>query len=112
MQRPLRLRHRNDFKRLREQGRSWTGAGLLLSVLPNHLPHNRYGFVVGKRLGNAVQRNRLRRRLREAMRSLDSHLQQGHDLVIVGRQGSNTKSYWDLRETLITLVRRAGLWKQ
>lgn len=82
---------------------------LLLSVLPNALPHNRYGFIVTRRLGKAVERNRLRRRLRELLRLLHPQLQQGYDLVIIARSGSRRQSYAGLEKRLRALLVKARL---
>src|SRR6185312_15494468 len=69
MERALRLTYDADFRRVRTQGRSWAHPFAILCALPNNLPHNRYGFSVSKRLGGAVVRNRVKRLLREAVRT-------------------------------------------
>ncbi|NJL94382.1 MAG: ribonuclease P protein component [Anaerolineae bacterium] len=110
MQRAWRLRHQDDFKRLREAGQSWRNPVLLLSCLPNALPHNRYGIIISKRQGTAVVRNRLRRRLRELVRALHPQLQQGYDVVVVARGNCAQLDYWALRQALLDLYHRAKLW--
>ena len=85
MQRRFRLRDSRDFARLRRGGRTVSAGGVLLSVMPNDLAHNRYGFITGKALGNAVVRNRTRRLLREALRQLHPRLKTGLDIVLVAR---------------------------
>ena len=83
--RALRLRQPFEFERVRKQGRSWTTRLLVLAVLANDLEHNRYGFAVGRRVGGAVERNRVKRRLREAVRALHPSLDQGFDVVLIAR---------------------------
>ena len=56
-----------DFTRLRQQGQRWRGGGWL-NAMPNDLNHNRFGFVVSGRVGTAVVRNTVKRRLRSAIR--------------------------------------------
>ncbi len=85
MESRYRLRNSRDFEQMRQQGRTFSRPSLLLNVRANGLDYNRYGFVVGKRLGTAVTRNRIRRRLREAMRRLHPQLHPGYDVVIIAR---------------------------
>lgn len=109
MQRHLRLRRSADFKKLREHGQRRQRNGLLMSSLPNGLPHNRYGFVVSRKIGKAVRRNRLRRQLREAMRSLNHQLQQGYDIVIVVRRYNEGTDLRALVDTLQHLARQLSI---
>ena len=85
MERRLRLRDEADFRRVRASGRAWANRGLTLLVAPNALSHNRYGFVVSKRVGKAVTRNLVKRRLREVLRQLGraGRIPPGHDLAVV-----------------------------
>ncbi len=109
--RPLRLRRSFEFARVRRYGRSSSTRLLVLAILQNNLEHNRYGFVVGKRVGKAVVRNRVRRWLREAVRTLEPHLRSGYDVVIIARGpiASPEVTYPDVLETLRSLCKRVGL---
>ena len=111
MERRLRLRAEADFARVRSRGRSWRDRLLTLIVLPNEQAHNRYGFVVSKRVGNAVTRNLVKRRLREIMRLLDraERLSTGHDSLIIVRPGVATVRFATLDESVAGLLDRAKL---
>ncbi|MBI5669198.1 MAG: ribonuclease P protein component [Chloroflexi bacterium] len=109
MQRRFRLRDSRDFARMRREGRTLARGGLLLSILPNGLDHNRYGFVTGKALGKAVVRNRVRRLLREAMRQLHPQLQTGLDIVLVARQSLVGKPFSTVRRLLEDLCDQAQI---
>jgi len=105
-----RLRVRRDFLAVYRKGRAWTHRLLVLRTLPNGLPHNRYGFVVSKRVGKAVVRNRLKRRLREGLRLLT--VRPGWDAVLLARPPAATATYQQLREALVELLSRARLLDQ
>lgn len=111
MQRHLRLRRNEDFIHLRRAGRVWRHPFLIVSVVPNQLNHNRYGFVTSKRLGTAVVRIRVRRRLREVMRHVHPQLVQGHDIAIIARDPIVEQPYQSIYEAVVSTLRSAKLWK-
>ncbi|MBN2306060.1 MAG: ribonuclease P protein component [Anaerolineae bacterium] len=112
MQRHLRLRLRADFARLRQIGHTWRHRFFILSVTPNNLPHNRYGFVASKQVGNAVKRNRIRRLLRESVRCAHPDLVPGYDMVLIARKDIVGQSYADVNAGVRDVLQRAGLWAE
>ena len=111
MQRELRLRHSADFERVRSRGRSWYHPLVAVSVAPNLLSHNRYGFIASRRVGNAVVRNRVRRVLREAVRRSEPRLKTGFDITLVARNEIVTQPYTRVCDVLEELFKRANLWQ-
>lgn len=111
MERRLRLRAEADFARVRAQGRSWRDRLLTLIILPNEQAHNRYGFVVSKRVGNAVTRNLVKRRLREILRQLDraERILRGYDCLFIVRPLVATLPYATLSASVESLLGRAKL---
>lgn len=111
MERRLRLRAEADFARVRSQGRSWRDRLFTLIVLPNDQPYNRYGFVVSKRVGNAVTRNLVKRRLREILRHLDSagQVRGGYDCLLIVRPSAAETSFAALGVSIEALLGRAKL---
>ena len=111
MERRLRLRDEADFRRVRASGRAWANRGLTLLVAPNALSHNRYGFVVSKRVGKAVTRNLVKRRLREILRQLDraGRIPPGHDLALIVRPALAEASFAEARDAVTELLARARL---
>ena len=110
MKKWFRLRHADDFARLRRDGRTYHHPFLVVSLAPNDLKHNRYGFITARRLGNAVVRNRIRRRLREAIRHFHPDLAISFDMVIIARPTVIEKPYTALIDALEELFRQANVY--
>jgi ribonuclease P protein component len=110
MKRKYRLRRNNDFERVRYAGQSIASPLLVLAFLRNNLDHSRFGFVVSKRLGKAVQRNKIKRRSREAVRLRLAQIKPGYDLVFIARKFASEASYVDLAEGMEKLLKKADLW--
>lgn len=103
----VRVRSRLDFAAAYERGVRMSDGCLSLTALPNDRPTSRLGLAISKRYGNAVQRNRLKRRLREVFRQSRAELPAGLDLVVQPR--TNTPIKLDvLRQSLVSLTRRAA----
>ena len=106
-----RLIKRADFLRL-NRGRKWATGGVVLqsaeSPAPNvNEPGIRLGFTVTKKVGNAVVRNRAKRRLREAARAvLPLYATPGYDYVLIGRDATLTRSFSGLIEDLKLALRK------
>jgi ribonuclease P protein component len=106
----LRLHQQKDFDRLRQSGQVARHPALMLSFLSNDLGHNRYGFIIGKRIQKtAVGRNRLKRQLRAGIRALHPQLRPGYDLVWIARPALSVYDYDQIVQTLGQLARQAGL---
>jgi ribonuclease P protein component len=110
VRRELRLRRRKDFDNVFRRGRAWSNNLLVLRTLASDLPHNRFGFVTSKRVGGAVVRNRIRRRLREALRQLS--LETAWDVVVSAKTTAAKADYHELKRAVIDLLARAGILKE
>jgi ribonuclease P protein component len=107
MRRETRLRRSQDFAKVHRRGRSWVNSILVLRALPNGLPLTRVGFSISKRVGKAVIRNRIKRRLREATRALSPR--PGFDVVVIAREPAAGATYLTLHAALRSLLGRAAL---
>jgi len=109
VKREQRLRSAADFQRVRDQSpRVWPHRLLVLHVAPNDLDHARVGITVSGRVGKAVVRNRIRRRLREALRARFGALSAGFDVLVVARPPSAQASWLELNAAVETVLQRAG----
>lgn len=115
MERQLRLRRGGDVRAARSRGRAIADGPLVVRVLPNASdpPANRYGVIAGRKSGKAVQRNRLKRITREALRALHPELRPGFDLVVIIRGTVDELPNSHEAHVLLTrLLRRARLFQE
>jgi ribonuclease P protein component len=105
MRKEQRLRKAKDFAAVRREGRSWADRPLVLATRRNGLGVTRFGFIIGKRIGNAVVRNKIKRRLREISRLTE--LQEGWDVVFIARTEAASADYQMLSNSARELFRRA-----
>jgi len=107
MKRTARLAGKKDFERVFTEGMAWANSFVAMRALPNGLGFSRHSVVAGKRLGKAVVRNRIKRRLREVMRQ--SPTREGWDMVLIARQASVNADYQALEKAIRELLTRARL---
>ena len=96
-----------DFARVFSKSGSVVNDLIVLKTLPNSLPHSRFGITVGRRVGGAVVRNRVKRRLRELFRRL--RLITGWDIVIIARPAAAVVEYSVLKDSVNSLLSKARL---
>ena len=99
----LHIRKRADFLKARASGKSAATSGLVLQTYKRNDSDNsiRVGFTATTKLGNAVIRNKVKRRLRAAAREIiNKHAKPGHDYVIIGRFRSATRDFQALLKDL------------
>jgi ribonuclease P protein component len=110
--RELRLRNDFEVRQARSRGKAHAEGPLVIRVLRNQLepPRNRYAFIAGKKVGNAVERNRSKRLCREVIRARHPRLAPGYDVVVIVRgEAAELPSYEVTRAILDRLLTRARL---
>ena len=107
MHKESRLRKSKDFALVYREGRRRADRRLVVIARRNGLPATRFGFVTSKRLGNAVIRNKTKRRLREAARL--SGAEAGWDVVTIARNRAPEADFCSLRTSLHRLMSGAGV---
>ena len=106
MKRQYRLRRNSDFQRVRRDGKIKASPLVVLAFLRNNLDHSRFGFVVSKRLGGAVQRNKIKRRMREAARLRIPCIRAGYDYVFIARGPISQATYQEIETTIEYLLKK------
>jgi ribonuclease P protein component len=109
MKRKFRLRKSADFKRVRRLGKSYAHPFLVLIKHPNQEGISRFGVAAGRSIGNAVERNRAKRRLREIIRPRISRITVGWDIVFLARHSIHNATHAELQVALDELIKRAEL---
>ncbi len=109
MQRKFRLTRSEDFKRVRRSGKSYAHPLVVLIVKKNEQPHLKIGIAAGRTVGTAVYRNRAKRLLREAMRTLIPNIASNLDLILIARPGLASATLEDTRQALRNLLQRAQI---
>ena len=98
------------FRRAYAKGKSAATPTLVLYARPNGLGKNRLGLTVGTKVGKAVVRNRVRRRMRESYRLREGTVKTGYDLVLVARSAAAEARYRELDRHLGSLLKRLELF--
>ena len=101
------LTKRAQYTLVYQRGRTWIGSLVVMKALPNGLGLSRYGFAVTKKVGKEVERNRLKRLLREIMR-LQS-IKAGWDIVFIVRREAAIATYHQLKEAVTKSLAQAQL---
>ncbi len=103
------LKENSRFRRLYHRGASAGNRYLVMYCLPNGRKVNRIGLTVSTKLGHAVVRNRMRRRLREVERLHDDRFRVGYDIVVVARSAAVEAEFSVLTKAYLSLAERLQL---
>ncbi len=98
------------FRRLYYRGKPQYSPILLLHSMPNGLSYNRFGITVSKKLGKAVRRNKVRRRIYEAFRRYEPSLKAGFDIVIVAKVAASDADFNSYCRVIGGMLRKANLY--
>ena len=121
-----RLKRRAEFLQVAAANRKWVAPGLILQVRRQPEPHAspteaaapaataeaiRVGFTASRKVGNAVARNRARRRLRAVAREVLGHAEPGNDFVLIARPATVERDYQALVGDLVAGLKRLKLYR-
>jgi len=109
MRRQHRLKRRQDFALVYDAGRSVSGRLLVLYCLHGEPSELKIGFAAGRKLGNAVIRNRIKRLLREVARQRLGSIALGHRLIVIARHNALKASIGELDKEFAYLLKKLNL---
>ncbi len=114
MVRVWRLRQRGEFERVRQNGRAWPHRFFILIVQPRSAEPAgpaRVAVAAGKRLGSAVLRNRIKRKIRAALQQVYVNIADDVDLIVIARTPSADASVAEIAAALTGQLQHAQLWR-
>jgi len=103
------LKKNHEFKRLYNKGKSAATQCVVVYCRRNGSAANRLGVTVSTKIGGAVERNRVRRRLKEIYRLNEHTLPAGYDIVIVARVRSRYAEYREIEASVLSAFRKLSL---
>lgn len=107
MEKKLRLRKNQDFKKVYKRGKSYRNRNFVLITRPNGLTNPRVGFSITKKTGNSVVRNRLKRRLREIIRIKQHKIKGAVDVIVIPRKNILNLDYQQMESSLVHALKLA-----
>lgn len=110
MKKAFRIKDNEEFQLVFKKGKSFANRQLVVYYMEREgQAHYRVGISVGKKIGNAVTRNRIKRHLRHAFQDLEEQISKPHDIIIIARQPTKDMAYDQFKKSLTHLLSRERL---
>ena len=107
-----KLRNSAEFERVYKNGKKFWNRNFVLYILHNGNNQLKIGLTVSKKVGKSVQRNRVKRLIREAIRLSQDALEPNYDLVIVAQNSAADLNFYQTQQSLLHLFKRTGILKK
>ncbi|QJA09814.1 ribonuclease P protein component [Romboutsia sp. CE17] len=105
------LKKDSDFRKVYKHGKSFASRYLVMYILNNKSENSRIGISVSKKVGKAIIRNKVRRRIKEAYRlNIDENVKIGYDIVFIARVAIKDAEYKDIEKSMKHLVKKAEMY--
>lgn len=112
MKKTITIKNSRDFSRTFHKGKSYSDKFLIIYIFPNRLDINRIGISIGKKVGNSVVRNRVKRLIRESYRLIKDNIKSGFDILFVPRPASKDSEYLDLVNSTNKILKKLEMIKE
>ena len=112
MKKSFRVKREKDFKSIFKDGTSFANRKFVVYQLENQQNHFRVGLSVSKKLGNAVTRNQIKRRIRHILQSVKGSLVEHVDFVVIARKGVETLEYAEMEKNLLHVLKLSKIYQE
>ena len=112
MKKSFRVKREKDFKAIFKDGTSFANRKFVVYQLENQQNHFRVGLSVSKKLGNAVTRNQIKRRIRHILQSVKGSLVEHVDFVVIARKGVETLKYAEMEKNLLHVLKLSKIYQE
>lgn len=104
------LKKDSDFRKVYKHGRSFANRYLVMYILENKSEFSRVGISVSKKVGNAITRNKIKRRIRESYRlNIDENVKNGYDIIFIARVSIKDVDYNDIEKAMKNIVKKSNI---
>jgi len=112
LKKSFRVKREKDFKAIFKDGTSFANRKFVVYQLENQQNHFRVGLSVSKKLGNAVTRNQIKRRIRHILQSVKGSLVEHVDFVVIARKGVETLEYAEMEKNLLHVLKLSKIYQE
>ncbi|MGX7074429.1 ribonuclease P protein component [Falseniella ignava] len=112
MKKSFRVKSEKDFKAIFKDGTSFANRKFVVYQLENQKKHFRVGLSVSKKLGNAVTRNQIKRRIRHILLNAKENLVDHVDFVVIARKGVETLDYAEMEKNLLHVLKLSKIYQE
>jgi len=108
----FRVKREKDFKAIFKEGTSFANRKFVIYRLENKQKHFRVGLSVSKRLGNAVTRNQIKRRIRHILQNAKGEISEDVDFVVIARNGVEALGYVEMEKNLLHVLKLSKIYQE
>lgn len=112
MKKNNRLRTNQDFLDIYRNGKNYWNRNLTIYVKKNNLEVSRFGYSITKKIGNSVERNKIRRKMKEIIRLNLDCIKQGYDIIIIPKKNTVDIKYKELENAILHLLKLSRMLKK
>ena len=112
MKKRFRVKKEKDFSAIFKEGKSFANRKFVIYRLENNEQHFRVGLSVSKKLGNAVTRNQIKRRIRHILIEYKNQLVENVDFVVIARKGVEILEYAEMEKNLLHVLKLSKIYQE